>query len=79
MIRSEDSGRDRLLRFLETDDREADCEQTLRLLHVYVELVLAGEDPELAYPAIAAHLRRCPPCLEDCDGLVAAAGSAGED
>jgi hypothetical protein len=72
------TGRDDLLRFLETDERDAGCERTLELLHVYVELVLAGEDPELTYPGITVHLRNCGPCAEDLEGLLAAAGLAGE-
>jgi hypothetical protein len=67
-------GRDRLHRFLETDDRDAGCERTMELLHAYVELVLAGEDPETAYSGITIHLRNCGPCTEDLEGLLAAAG-----
>jgi hypothetical protein len=46
----------------------------MELLHAYVELVLAGEDPETAYPGITIHLRNCGPCTEDLEGLLAAAG-----
>jgi hypothetical protein len=66
------TGRDRLTHFLDTDERDAGCERTLELLHVYVELVAAGEDPERAYPGIAAHLRHCGACLDDFEGLLAA-------
>jgi hypothetical protein len=65
-------GREALLRFLDTDDVDAGCEETMRLLHVYVDLVVAGEDPELTHPGIAAHLRTCQPCIEDFDGLLQA-------
>jgi hypothetical protein len=65
-------GREALLRFLETDDADTGCEETMRLLHVYVDLVVAGEDPELTHPGIAAHLRTCQPCIEDFDGLLQA-------
>lgn len=68
------SGHEHLRRFLETDDRDAGCERTMELLHVYVELVLAGENPEAAYPGITIHLRNCGPCAEDLQGLLAAAG-----
>jgi hypothetical protein len=61
-------------RFLRTDPRDLGCDETRRLLHVYVEALLAGEDPELRYPGIAAHLRRCPPCADERDGLLAATG-----
>ena len=66
------TGRDDLLRFLETDDRDAGCERTTEFLHVYVDLVLAGQDPELTYPGIAVHLRTCGACLDDYEGLLAA-------
>jgi hypothetical protein len=67
-------GHDKLLRFLETDDRDAGCERTMELLHVYVELVAAGQNPESTYPGITVHLRNCGPCAEDFEGLLAAAG-----
>ena len=66
------TGRDDLLRFLETDDRDAGCERTMELLHAYVELVLAGHDPELTYPGITVHLRTCGACVDDFEGLLAA-------
>ena len=69
-------GRKALLSFLMTDETDVGCEQTLELVHVYVELMLAGEDPERSYPGITAHLRSCGPCVEDFDGLVAAARAA---
>ena len=71
------SGRKALLRFLETDSRDAGCQQTAELLDVYVELVLDGRDPEQTYPGITAHLRACGPCLDDFEGLLAAARTAG--
>ena len=72
MSLSENSGREHLSRFLETDDRDVGCEETMRLLHVYVELLLAGEDPELRLPGVTAHLTACGPCNEDFEGLLAA-------
>ena len=66
------TGRDELLRFLETDDRDAGCERTLELLHAYVELVVAGQDPESSYPGITVHLRSCGACVDDFEGLLAA-------
>ncbi len=46
----------------------------MELLDVYVDLVLAGEDPESHLPGIAAHLHDCHPCVKDLEGLLAAAG-----
>lgn len=62
----------RLERFLRTDPRDPGCEETRRRLHVYVEELLAGGSPELLHPDIAAHLRDCPPCADERDGLIAA-------
>jgi hypothetical protein len=62
--------------FLRTDPRDVGCDQALRILHVYVELVL-GETEQAAarrYPGVAAHLLACGPCAEDYDGLLAATG-----
>jgi hypothetical protein len=76
------SGWPRLDRFLATDPRDVGCERAMEILHVYVELVLSGADPERTYPGVTAHLRACGPCAEDFDGLLAAArdvqgGNAG--
>jgi hypothetical protein len=59
-------------RFLRTDPRDAGCAQATEILHVYAELVAAGEPAEERYPGIAAHLQACGPCGEDFDGLLAA-------
>jgi hypothetical protein len=59
-------------RFLRTDPRDVGCKQAMEALHVYAELVAAGEPAEERYPGIAAHLRACGPCGEDFDGLLAA-------
>jgi hypothetical protein len=64
----------RIERFLRTDPHDAGCEETRRLLHVYAEQPLAGDAPELRHPDLAAHLRDCPPCADELDGLLAAAG-----
>ena len=72
-----DHGREALLRFLSTDESDAGCERTLELLDVYVELTLAGDDPELRYPGITTHLRSCGPCVEDFDGLMHAVRARG--
>lgn len=76
------SGRDELDEFLRTDPRDVGCEQALRLLHVYVELILddaTGAEAALRYPGVAAHLLTCGPCSEDCEGLLLAAKAAGPD
>ena len=59
-------------RFLRTDPRDVGCGEAIEMLHVYVDLVAAGEPAEQRYPGIAAHLRACGPCGEDFDALLAA-------
>jgi hypothetical protein len=59
-------------RFLQTDPRDVGCEEAMSVLHVYAEIVAGGEDPELVYPGVRAHLLACGPCDEDFQGLLAA-------
>ena len=59
-------------RFLRTDPRDVGCAQAMEMLHVYVNLVAAGEPAEQRYPGIAAHLHACGPCGEDFGALLAA-------
>jgi hypothetical protein len=66
-----------LERFLRTDPRDVGCDETLRVLHVYAELVLAGADPEARFPGVAAHLRACDPCGQDLEGILAALRAPG--
>ena len=79
------NGWSELDRFLQTDPRDVGCDETLRILHIYVELVLEDESgPEAGrrYPGVAAHLLACGPCSDDFEGLLVAArteGHAGPD
>jgi hypothetical protein len=61
-----------LERFLRTDPRDVGCAQAMEMLHIYAELIAAGNPAEQRYPGIAAHLRACGPCNEDFEGLLAA-------
>ena len=64
--------------FLRTDPRDVGCARAMEMLHVYAELMAAGEPAERRYPSIAAHLHACGPCGEDFAGLLAAlCGDAG--
>jgi hypothetical protein len=67
------NGWQRLQRFLQTDPRDVGCAEAMAVLHVYVELVLSGADPDRELPGVAAHLRSCGPCNDDFEGLLAAA------
>lgn len=66
------SARDRLQAFLRTDPADSGCGETMSLMHVFAEFVLAGLDAGARYPGIAAHLRGCDACGEDFAGLLAA-------
>jgi hypothetical protein len=57
-------------RFLRADPTDVGCREAIALLHVYVELVAAGEHAERGYPGVTAHLRACGPCDDDYDGLL---------
>src|ERR1700750_2190780 len=65
------NGYPELDRFLRPDPRDGECTQATEMLHVYAELVAAGEPAGKLYPGIAAHLQACGPCGEDFDGLLA--------
>ncbi|WP_158861770.1 hypothetical protein [Leifsonia sp. AG29] len=66
------SARSRVGDFLRTDRADAGCSKTMSLMHVYAELVLSGADAAARYPGVAIHLKRCPACGQDFDGLLAA-------
>jgi hypothetical protein len=63
---------ERLDRFLRTDPRDVGCDEAMAVLHIYVDLVAAGEDAAERYPGAAAHLMACGPCGEDFAGLLQA-------
>jgi hypothetical protein len=65
--------RDRLTRLLGTHGEDAGCEGALTLLAEYAEGLLQGRPVDQLFPAVATHLRNCPACAEDCDGLLALA------
>jgi hypothetical protein len=61
---------DDLLRAMNGD---AGCTAGEDVLDAYVDLELAGRNPAEAYPGTAIHLRSCPGCRADHDGLLDAA------
>jgi hypothetical protein len=67
--------REMLDRFLRTDPRDVGCGEAIAVLHVYVDLVAAGQDAAARYPGVAAHLAACGPCGDDFAGLLAAVTS----
>jgi predicted anti-sigma-YlaC factor YlaD len=58
---------------LRAKDGDGGCTAGEEILDAYVELELAGEDPERVYPGTAIHLQSCPGCRTDHDGLLEAA------
>ena len=59
-------------RVLGTDDTDPGCEAGFAIMEQYAESVLRGEDVALTYAGVLAHLRNCPDCREDTEGLLAA-------
>jgi len=57
--------------FLRTDPADVGCDEAMRVLHVYVELVANGEDAATPYQGVTSHLRACGPCGDDFEGLLA--------
>ncbi|HEX2086261.1 MAG TPA: hypothetical protein VHF89_11300 [Solirubrobacteraceae bacterium] len=48
---------------------EVTCDECFELLDQYVELEVAGEDPDARLPGMGAHLEGCPACREDHESL----------
>jgi hypothetical protein len=67
--------REILERFLQTDPRDVGCGEAIAVLHVYVDLIAAGQDAADRFPGVAVHLAACGPCGEDFAGLLAAVRS----
>lgn len=59
-------------RLLVATDGDAGCTAGAEILDAYVELELAGEDPARVYPGTAIHLKSCPGCQTEHDGLLEA-------
>jgi hypothetical protein len=57
---------------------DAGCAAGFEVLHEYVEVELAGDEPARAHPGLAAHLVSCPACRQDYLGLVEAAKVFGD-
>ncbi|MBV9941257.1 MAG: hypothetical protein JO262_03925 [Solirubrobacterales bacterium] len=62
-----------LERLLLADPRDPGCDAAMPILDQYVELELDGADPAARFLATAVHLRSCPACRADHDGLLEAA------
>jgi hypothetical protein len=62
---------DALMRLLGTPGADAGCEGGLAVLAEYVERELDGADVRVLFPGLAEHLRNCPACAEDHEGVLA--------
>ena len=58
-------------RLLGPGQPEVTCEECFDELDRYVDLELAGTDPETVVPGMSAHLRGCPACAEEHRSLTA--------
>lgn len=67
----------RLEDLLRSEDGDPGCDAGIDIFDAYIELELAGEDPAATYPGTATHLRACPACRQDHDGLLQAAREFG--
>jgi hypothetical protein len=64
---------------LRSEDRDPGCGASTDIFDAYIELELAGDDPGKTYPGTAIHLRACPACRQDHDGLLELARRFGHD
>ena len=58
-----------LLRLLGPAEPEVDCDECFDLLDRYVELEVAGVDPDGLVRGVRAHLAGCPACAEEHESL----------
>jgi len=68
----------RLQDLLRSEDRDPGCDASIDIFDAYIELELAGEDPATTYPLTAIHLRACPACRQDHNGLLEVARRFGQ-
>jgi len=61
--------RELIARLLGPAGHEVTCEECFELLDEFVELELAGQDPDKALPGMREHLKGCPACNEDHESL----------
>jgi hypothetical protein len=60
---------------LYADPADPGCEHGFDVIDEYVELELAGRDAASHLPGLAAHLRSCPACRLDHEGMLVAASA----
>ena len=63
---------------LHAEEGDAGCAAGVPIMDEYVEMELRGEDPSQRFPGTAIHLRVCPGCRADHDGVLEAARRLGD-
>jgi hypothetical protein len=63
---------------LRAQEGDAACEAGVEIMDQYVEIELHGGDPSEQFPGTAIHLRACPGCRADHDGVLAAVRRFGD-
>jgi hypothetical protein len=63
---------------LRAEEGDAGCDAGVAIMDEYVEMELRGEDPSERFPGTAIHLRICPGCRADHDGVLEAARRLGD-
>jgi hypothetical protein len=61
--------KDALRRLLGPSGPEVGCDECFDKIDQYVELALAGRNPDDELPGLRAHLEGCPACREEHDSL----------
>jgi hypothetical protein len=63
---------------LRAEDGDAGCDAGTPIMDRYVEIELRGGDPGERFPGTVIHLRVCPGCRADHDGVLEAARLLGD-
>jgi hypothetical protein len=63
---------------LRAEEGDAGCDAGVPIMDQYVEIELRDEDPSERFPGTTIHLRVCPGCRADHDGVLEAARRFGE-
>lgn len=53
-----------------TQEEEIDCGQCFKLLDIFADLTLQGEDAEKYYPMVTHHLKLCAGCREEFEAFM---------
>ncbi len=61
-------------RVLGSSGPDVGCDECFARLDEYVEIELAGRDPDATIPGLRAHLAGCPACREEHESLRALVG-----